>query len=746
MSTNRATEGAADGRQGLLTARRREPQPNPAGAAGPRKREGFGRRKYRFEFVNTSFLLTWVLPLAAIVGILALYVAGEHRIYFYDPRGYQEVAINASAALRRGPFDLYHWLQTQSMGEYSPYWSLPLTVLPPDILNFRVPYEIAMGLLGLVPLTIFTTKIACRVFGLRVTPWMVLVAGLNPLAFLVCVQGVPDLIGMSFILAAIWILVSRPMQRWTLFWALVVGAMALMVKKNFLFDLAAVAGCYLIAYAVAALRYRRPPERWRNLLREVLSLPVLLGAAGVFAAVAILTPGTLSSIAGRDNALFYVSFQTSVMDVLATNFSYAGGIVALVIAIAAVVTLSAVIVRRTSPAVTRNAVLVAGFLVVSEVLWAIVQKQSGIIHQVHVWPLLMTLGFAGLVRMVPRSRPVVRPAARQAVALGVAAALFAYMYAPAPALAGPRAAVTRLPLGIYPTVTQPFVQGNFDQLVTMASTLRTLSQTSGPVIVPIASFSFNSTLLFQTYVQQAGSPIPDIYYTPQVDLRDAQPWSALIGDDGRTVLVSQQWEPDLANGHRNMQAINEFLDSPAAQRWIRSSQPLDAGVDGQFSDLRAVHLVVPESDALEFAAAMRGYLPVNPGYGLQGQITLLTDHSRRTVGPSAQTPSAWTTTAGPLSAPTRLLVEGTTAQSISLSPASAGCEGLEYQWTALGRSTPDAPAAVSQVGQGTLQPGALQTIPIPDSGPGAESWSHVLTLGLQGGASSECQVTVHAQN
>jgi len=692
---------------------------------------------------DRAFLLTWVLPLAAILGILAVYVAGEHRIYFYDPRGFQEVAMGASSALRRGPHALYDWLTAQSLTEYPPYWSLPLAVLPPGLLNLRVPYEVAMGLLGLLPLTVFTTKIACRIFGLRVSPWMVLVAGLNPVAFLVCVQGVPDLIGMSFILAAIWILVSRPMQRSTLFWALVVGAVALLVKKNFLFDLAAVIGCYLIAYAVAALRYRRPPERWLKLLKEVLSLRVLLGLAVAIGGITILTPGTLSSIFGRDNSLFYISFQISVADALASNLSYAGGIAGLAIAVAAIVTLVVVIVRRTSPSVTRNVVFVSAFLAVSEILWAIVQRQGGIIHQVHVWPLLMTLGLAGLARMVPR----LHQRARQLVALGLAAALFVFMFAPISFLAAPRSVASQLPGGMSVNVTQPMVQANLDNLVNIAKTVRPLSQTNGPLVVATASGSLNSSILYQAYVQQAGYPLPDMYQLPQVDLRDAQPWSGLIGDDGRTVLTSRQWVPDLADGHRNLQAVNEFLDSPAAQRWIRSSQPLDAGVDGEMADLRVIHLVIPESDAIAFATAIRSYLPVTPGHGLQGAVALLTDQDRRTEGPSAQTPSAWATTAGPLSAPTQLLVNGAAARSISLTPAATGCDGLEYRWTALGTATADStsPAPSSDAGHGALQPGAAQTLPVPASDAGG-AWSHVLTLGVNGSATAACQVTVSTQS
>lgn len=692
-----------------------------------------------WKLPSRAFLITWVLPLAAILGVLALYVSGEHRIYFYDPRGFQEVAMDASAALRRGPHDLYGWLRTKSLGEYPPYWSLPLAVLPPEVLNSRVPYEMAMGLLGLLPLTVFTTKIACRVFGLRVSPWMVLIAGLNPLAFLVCVQGVPDLMGMSLILAAAWILISRPMQRSTLFWALLVGAGALLVKKNFLFDLTAIVACYLAAYAVAALRYRHPPARWRNLLAEVFSLRVIVAAAVVLAGTVILTPGTLSSIFGRNNALFYVSYQTSLTYALSSNLSYAGGMVALALAVGASAALAVVIARRTTPAVTRNAVFVSAFLVVSEILWAFVQKQAGIIHQVHVWPLLMMLGFAGFVRLAPRPRPVIR----QVVAFALAGTLFAFMFAPAPALIGTRLAASRLPETLYPHVTEPFVQPNFDNLLTIAATVRTLSQTNGPVLVPIASTSFNSSLLYQTYVQQVGNPIPDIYQPPQVDLRDSLPWSALIGDDGRTVLVSRQWIPDLPDGHRNLEAVNEFLDSPAAQRWIRSSQPLDAGVPGQFADLRATHLVIPESDALAFAAAIRPYLPVTAGHGLQGAVALLSDQGARTEGPSAQTPTVWATTAGPLSAPTQLLVNGTAARSLTLSPANANCDGLRYQWTVLGSTTADTPMRASDAGQGTLQPGTPQTLQIPAAEAG--SWSHVLTLGVEGSAATACQVSVSVQ-
>jgi hypothetical protein len=696
------------------------------------------RRTTAWGRLNLEFLLTWVLPLSAILGILALYVAGEHRIYFYDPRGFQEVAINASAALRQGPHDLFDWLKTQSLSEYPPYWSLPLAVLPPELLNLRVPYISAMGLIGLIPMTVFTTKIACRVFGLRVSPWMVLIAGLNPLAFLVCVQGVPDLIGMSFILAAVWILVSRPMRRSTLFWALVVAGVALLVKKNFLFDLTAVVACYLVAYSVAALRYRNPPAWAPKLIKEALTLRVLLGAAGVIAAITILTPGTLTSIFTRDNALFYVSYQTSVAEALASNLSYAGGFVGLVVAVAAVLALTVVIARRTSSTVTRNAVFVSAFLAVSEVLWAITQKQAGIIHQVHVWPLLMTLGFAGLVRLVPRPRLVVR----QVVALGLAAALFVFMFAPVPALQTLRIAASKLPAGLYPSATQPFVQANFDNLVAIATTARTLASTNGPVMVPIASNSFNSSLLFQTYVQQAGSPTPDIYQLPQVDLRDALPWSGLIGDDGRTILVSRQWVPDLPDGHRNLQAVNEFLDSSAAQRWIKSSQPLDAGVQGQLEDLRAVHLVIPESDALAFAAAIRPYLPTGTGQGLQGSVALLTDHNLRTEGPSAQTPTAWTTTAGPLESPTQLLVNGGAARSISLSPA-AGCDGLTYQWSAVAPTAANGTVDASSVSQGKLEPGAEQVLPVPAPGADGEAWGQMLTLGLEGTAGS-CQVTVRA--
>ena len=697
------------------------------------------RRTGAWGLLSREFLLTWVLPLGAILGILVLYVAGEHRIYFYDPRGFQEVAINASVALRQGPHDLFDWLKTQSLSEYPPYWSLPLAVLPPELLNLRVPYISAMGLIGLIPMTVFTTKIACRVFGLRVSPWMVLVAGLNPLAFLVCVQGVPDLIGMSLVLAAVWILVSRPMRRSTLFWAVLVAGAALLVKKNFLFDLTAVVACYLLAYSVAALRYRHPASWGLHLVKEALSLRVLLGAAGVIAAVAIVTPGTLASIFTRDNSLFYVSYQTSVKEALSSNLSFAGGFVALVLAAAAVLALWLVIARRTSAAVTRNALFVAAFLGVSEILWAVTQKQAGIIHQVHVWPLLMTLGVAGVIRMVPRPRLIVR----QVVALGLTAALFVFMFAPVPALLAPRIAASKLPLGLFPSVTEPFVQTNFDNLVAIATTARTLASTNGPVMVPIASMSFNSSLLFQTYVQQAGAPTPDIYQLPQVDLRDALPWSGLIGDDGRTVLVSRQWVPDLPEGHRNLQAVNEFLESPAAQRWIKSSQPLDAGIPGELADLRAVHLVIPESEALAFAAAIQPYLPAGTGQGLQGSVALLTDHDLRTEGPSAQTPTAWTTSAGPLASPTQLLVNGTAARSIGLRPAAAGCDGLTYQWSTVAPPAANGTVDAPNVTQGKLEPGTEQTLAVPAPGAAGVAWDQMLTLGLEG-TSGSCQVTVRA--
>jgi hypothetical protein len=578
---------------------------------------------------------------------------------------------------------------------------------------------------------------------------MVLVAGLNPLAFLVCVQGVPDLIGMSLILAAVWILVSRPMRRSTLFWALVIGSMALLVKKNFLFDLTAVVACYLIAYAVAAVRYQRPPERWQKLLKEAFSLRVLLAAAGSIAGIAILTPGTLMSIFGRDNALFYVSYQTSLAEVLSSNLSYAGGIVALATAVAAVVSLAIVIARRASPTVTRNAVMVASFLVVSEFLWAIVQKQAGIIHQVHVWPLLMTLGFVGLVRLAPR----LGPAVRQGVAITLAAALFLFMFAPVPALTTLRVSAARLPEAIYPNVSEPLVQSNLGNLVTIATTVRELSARNGPVLVPIASHSFNSSLLYQTYAQQAASPTPDIYQLPQVDLRDALPWSGLIGDDGRTVLVSEQWLPDLPDGHKNLQAVNAFLASPAAQRWIVSSQPLDAGVKDQLADLHVIHLVIPESDAEAFAEAIRPYLPADPGRGLQGAVALLTDNDRRTEGPAAKTPSAWTAMVGPVFGPTRLLVNPAAASSVTLAP-SGGCEGLTYSWTTLESTAPAGQAGASNRDgapnpdtkghEGTLEPGSAQTLPVPVQPGQKEAWSQMLTLGIAGQERTGCEVTVQA--
>lgn len=660
---------------------------------------------------------------------MAFYVSLEDQIYFYDPRGFQEMAMGVSQALRGGPLAFIHELLAASRSEYPPYWSVPLTGLSPARLNVRIVYILAMTIVGLVPVVILITKIVSRLFSVRVSIPIVLIVAFNPTTFLIAEIGVPDLIGFAFILGAIWILISRPMNRSTLFWALLTGSLSLLTKKNFLFDLVIVFGVYLLAYVVTAFIDRQAATRMKALSRELFSLRVILAAVGVVVGIAVLTPGTLSAIFSRDNSLFYASYQSTLSDVLATDLKYAGGVIALAAAIVGLIAL-VMLIRSPRPGVRSRAIFVLGFVAVSEFVWAFTQRQAGLIHEVHVWPLLTSTGFVGVCVFFTRGRTRPVHIASAAVVL----LTFIYMFAPVtPLLAPARAAGAALPPALRPTVSFPWVQSNIQQLEVLAKTVDSAAKTGGPILVPVGSNVLNSSILSEVFAQRLATAAPDIFLMPQVDLQDALPWSTLIGDQGRTVLVSTRWTPDLAKGRNNLMNVDRFLQSPDAARWITSRTPVDAGQSWTLTDLQLVRLRIPQSDAIDFARAIRPYLPATTGHGIEDQLALLTDDDRRSQGPNSSTPTSWSTLVGGGTAPTRVLVNPATTTKVDLG-TQPGCGRLQYSWTDI-----SAPAAARAAGDGSigsaLKRGGTVTVPS-----GAEPWSFVLSLSYSDPGLSGCVV------
>ncbi len=683
---------------------------------------GKGGRWFRWGLL-ARFALTWFVPLAVQVGASVWYVKHENRIYFYDPRGFQEMAMRISAAVHLGPAEVWHTLRVLSQGEYPPYWPLPLSVFPVEALNDRVVYVTCMALVGLVPVTVLTTKIVARVLGLEVTPWLVASAALNPLTLVICDQGTPDLIGFTWVLGAMWLLVSRPVDRRSLALAVMVGAGSLLVKKNFVFDLALLFLSFLVGWVVAALGERDAATRLRALAREIFSARVLLAIALVPVAVRVLTPGTLTAILSRDNALFYVSFRTTVASVLTTNLRYAGGVFALLFVGLAPVALALV---------ARGAWSLGSFLLVSELLWCVVQRQGGIIHQVHVWPLLTSVGLFGLGAVVRARRWQVRTA--QVTGALVSAYLCGVMLVPnGESRLAPFLPAAPMPAAFHPAVTVPYVQPNIDELVAFAQAVQARATTGGPVLVPIGAYVLNTELLGQVYPQRLGTPGPAFVELPQVDHRDALPWSCLVADEGRTAVVSSKWVPDLPNGHQNLLNVDLFLQSPAARKWVRTAEPISVGPVGQLEDLQLMQLRIPEADALEFASAIRAFLPQTAETARQNRIALLTSAGRsRPAGPDASTPSTWTQWIGPEQAPTRVLVnEGNV---ISLTTTSEHCEGLSYVWNDL------ASAGAPEVGRGAIAPGSPQPLTVP---PRHGPWSLALTL-FRADGPDDCQVALEA--
>ena len=182
-----------------------------------------------------------VLLLALILTIISVvytYVSSENTIYVSDYAGYQNIAHNIVSSYRQSPLSAMRAIALSTLEEYNALFTIPLI---PWMLIFgesRMAFELALGIMYLLPFTLILGALAIQMLPTRpgTVFWLtVAFALLMPIVWVPTLRGYPDT-GAAFLIAlAVWVyLRDTRLTRWwqiPVIGFLVVGA--LLFRRHF---------------------------------------------------------------------------------------------------------------------------------------------------------------------------------------------------------------------------------------------------------------------------------------------------------------------------------------------------------------------------------------------------------------------------------------------------------------------------------------------------------------------------------
>jgi hypothetical protein len=542
--------------------------------------------------------------------LVYFFVSHEDRIYFYDPRGFQEMAMRVSRAFRESPEIFLNTLISMSKTEYPPYWTLPFVGISPGSLNDRGTYIVAMTIVSLIPFSIASGYLTSLITRANIKICF-LTSFLTPLPFIVNLQGVPDLIGYTFVITCIIILYKDRLTFWRINLFFLASIFAVMIKKNFLFD--------LIFIGIGILLFSRQKFDISK------STGIKLFASWLFAIpifLYIFNRGVFVAIFSRDNNLFYSSYQLDSFQVISSHAGYAGGLLLGLISLWGIV--------RIALKADRNAKLLLFYLSISFVFWSFIQKQPGVIHAIHYFGLAIPVGLVAFMNQFKSNN------LKYSLILLQSLLFFVSIFPGGGFIETSRNLIAKSNF-IAPTFNLPTKQQYLNEIINIAKKIEVESNSEIRVFIPIGSNIFNEEMIRQTIIQRDLKPILSLQGLPQVDGRDPHPASFIFNDQEFLILLSKNWIPDLQNGRENTISINRLLLSNQMKQFILSSENIGIKDSAELSDLKLVRMLIPSDWIMDNIRLIDKLLGPMKDSGFPSSFEILASNQSNLVGPSALT-------------------------------------------------------------------------------------------------------------
>ena len=559
--------------------------------------------------------------LATLAGVVAIavavlfwaqdYLAEERVFYFWDSRFYHDLALAAWQAYRQSWTAWWAHLQASMAGDYNALFSVPLMPLFQSFGDSRTVYILGLLAWYLLPAALCVGWLAARLSPDR---WLLVgwLAGLAMLAqpslWFLTMVGLPGAGAVLLLgLAAAACLADPGLRRWsTPLWVGLFTALAILFRRHYGYaGVALYLAMGMVALAVRLGESVCPPRRILLDLCGRLGLAVLV-LLGVMLALA---PGFTREALTTDYGALYAGYQFQPLAVLGRWREAHGD---LLLGLGALGIGMALWQGRLRPAA---GALLGLWVLLWGLQWALLVRQIGVPHVVHVLPLVSSLGL-GMGAVAAWQRRWSRPLAVAMVAVPALALGFLF---------GTSALESRGTLfGQVPRPAQLHA-ADYQQYLALGNYLQ--AELGGQAGYVAASSEFLNESLLESVLGRVvtAAPAPRILPTAHLDSRDWVPLAQLL--EARWVLVATPPTLHLAPTAQTLitTTVDLFEGNRALARDFRVLSP-----DFEFADFtariyrRERPTLAPR--ALRTLRFYQRHLPAPPG--IQGEWVALDNDIR----------------------------------------------------------------------------------------------------------------------
>jgi len=464
------------------------------------------------------------LSLAGAAALVRSYVGAERFFYYWDLAVHQDIALRTADAFRTlGLEDAFYTVYQSTADDYNAIFAVPLFPIFAVLGETRMAYVLGLTLVYQIPFLFALGSVAAKLLpdSPRAAFWTTVAAGFGtPMAWVPTLRGFPDAGAAAVMALATRLFLEDPRlsRRSHKVGIGVLLAVAVLLRRPFLFAAAAFVSAMLLWSLGRALGGGRPPHRGRA--RGLASDLLGIGSVGATSLAILFVFGHrfLLRALTHNFAALYAAYQEPSLDTLAWFMKPYG------LAACAAAVLGFVLSVRTRVAHAAAAGFVALFSALQAVQWLVVVRQIGEQYTLQFTPAIV-LGCSLLALTLARAAGEVvgPPALITATALAACNVFFGLSGYPAASKPG----VLRATFA----ANWPRLQRrDYDAMARFVSFLHERAGPDDAVFVAASSHSINPDLVThaeETLFGRAGRRLK-VLDAPALDSRDAYPLETLL--------------------------------------------------------------------------------------------------------------------------------------------------------------------------------------------------------------------------
>lgn len=481
--------------------------------------------------IKTIDITLVALFMVSIVAFVHLYVSSERFFYFWDYSNYANQTGDLALAAKQSLREAWRLFRSSFTDDYNKLFCLPLLPFMVVFGESRLVYVTAYALVYIAPFSLVMGWIAAKIIPAnpRAVFWSTtFVTLLLPATWTSALRGYPDIRAAALEALALLIYLYDITLKalWRIVLMALLLAMATPFRRHYAYTTAAFTATVALQGIVALFSElkRSSDQAWRNLMRYVARLALLVGSIICFSPVLLYK----LVVFRQDYRALYASYEEPAWTVLRYYGEYFGWL-------PSGLAILGLIAGSRSGRLMRSGVFVLGmFGVISLMTWTLLAKQTGITFSTHFlfWMALglsfcfwaLWLSWRGNIRLIAVG------------ALGLVLAMnFAAQLAPIGDYTGPLRSLLAVNKA-------PLVRNDMGEFARLIDFLRKLTPKKQSIFVAAASGVLNQDLIVDAERQLYGieNATLNVVWSPEIDSRNKYPLEGLL--QAKFVVVASPFQ------------------------------------------------------------------------------------------------------------------------------------------------------------------------------------------------------------